>query len=210
MSLSTIFRHGLCRLLVPFLLLMFTPCTMASESAPGVSLKDIDTITILPIVFPADASAVQRAEPLDVLYGTLDDYIYKALLRKLALKGYVLDKPRGWKRPADWTVETLKPLAARDLAARMPVTASFGAFLFVEQVAASNQWNESSATAVISATILHRDSGTVMWRRGSEGEFHETIFRLGLFGKALTPDKHAAVEKAFSRLFADFSEKPYP
>lgn len=202
-------RRGIIVLiLVQSLLLASINNVPAADDVGSMQLKDVDTITILPIVFPADQTAEDRAERLDSLYGKLDDYIYKALLRKLALKGYVLDKPRGWSRPVDWSVETLKPLAPQELAALAPDTASYVAFLFVEHVESSYKVVHSSGNAVVSAMILHRDSGTVVWRRVGEGEFSESVLS-GPVGMLLTPDKHAAIETAFGKLFADFPEKSY-
>lgn len=186
----------------------------ATDDARALSLEDVDTITIMPIVFPGDQAVEDRAERLEGLYGNLDDYIYKALLRKLALKGYVLDRPRGWSRPADWSVENLKPLAPQTLAALAPDTASYVAFLFIERIESSGRVVQASANAAVSAIILHRKSATVVWRKSGEGEFSEHILQIfsplsGPLGMLLTPDKHAAVESAFGRLFADFPEKSY-
>ena len=87
------------------------PSTPASSAQ--VSLADVDAITIMPVAFPAGPMLIERDEPLTALYGEFDDYIYGALLRKLALKGYVLDRARNWQRPADrlnagpWQLDTL-------------------------------------------------------------------------------------------------------
>ena len=175
-----------------------------------ISLADIDTITILPIAFPAGQTEEDRAERFEGLYGKLDDYIYKALLRKLAMRGYVLDRPRAWSPPGDWSVETLKPLAPKELAALAPDTASYVAFLFIERLESSNQGVSSSANATVSVMILHKASGTLVWRRGGEGEFSEHLLQIfAPVGMLLTPDKHAAIETAFSKIFADLPEKPY-
>ena len=206
MLLKTIQRRGALSL---FLLLFGFSSAGATDGAGPVSLEDVETITILPIVFPADQTAEDRAESLEGLYGKLDDYIYKALLRKLALKGYVLDKPRGWTAPVDWSVETLKPLSAEELAALAPATASYVAYLFVERVESASQVVQSSGNAAVRGMILHRDSATLVWHKGGEGDFSEHILQLGAIGMLLTPNKHAAIENAFGRLFADFPEKSY-
>jgi hypothetical protein len=193
-------------ILTQILFLSGLDASSAADDAAGARLKDVDTITILPIVFPANQSDADRKESMEGLYGKLDEYIYKALLRKLAMKGYVLDKPRGWSPPGNWTVESLKPLAPQELAAIAPDTASYVAYLFVERLASSNQVVKSSAQAAISALILRRDSGAVVWQRADEGRFSENI----LFGIMwLTPDKHAAIEAAFEKLFAGLPEKPF-
>jgi len=206
-------RRGILLLLLArCLFLAGIDSASADDDAHSMTLQDVDTITILPIVFPADQTTEDRAERLDSLYGKLDDYIYKALLRKLAMKGYVLDRPRGWSMPADWSVERLKPLTPQELAALAPETASYLAFLFVEHVESSYEVVHSSGNATVSAMILHRDTGTVVWRRGGEGEFSEHILQIfnplsGPVGMLLTPDKHAAIEDAFGKLFADLPEK---
>ena len=178
--------------------------------ADDVSLADVDTITIMPIAFPAAQTEEDRAERLEGLYGKLDDYIYKALLRKLAMRGYVLDRPRGWTRPADWSVEALRPLAPVQLAALAPESASYAAFLFIERLESSNQVVHSSANTVVSVIILHIPTGTPVWQRGGHAEYSEHLLQIfAPVGMWLTPDKHAAVEKAFSKLFAELPEKPY-
>lgn len=181
----------------------------AVEAAPP-TLADVDAITIMPVAFPADEALVERDEPLSGLYGELDEYIYKALLRKLALKGYVLDRPRGWQRPPDWTVDTLQALPPAQLAARLPASASYAALLLVESVKAGSVGVASDASARVSAMILHRPTATLVWDGRQRGEFHEGIGQLLLYGPLvmlITPDKHAAVEVAFSRLFAQLPEK---
>jgi hypothetical protein len=212
MTLSCRSTVALILVIIPFL--TGTDNIAAAEGAGSIPLNEVDTITILPIVFPADQTAEDRSENLESLYGKLDDYIYKALLRKLAMKGYVLDKPRGWSVPRDWSVERLKSLTPQELAEIAPANASYVALLFVEQIASSNQVAHSSADAEVSAMILHRDSGSVVWQKGTEGEFSEHILQIfnplsGPLGMLLTPDKHAAIETAFGKLFADFPEKSY-
>jgi hypothetical protein len=62
--------------------------------------------------------------------------------------------------------------------------------------------------------ILHRDSGTVVWQRGGEGDFTEHVLQIfnplsGPVGMLFTPNKHAAIEDAFSKLFAELPEKSW-
>lgn len=176
----------------------------------AVTLADVDTITIMPVAFPADPSLVERGEPMSVLYGTLDDYIYKALLRKLALKGYVLDRPRRWTRPPDWTVDNLATLSPVQVAERLPASATFAALLLVERVDADFGVVESEAAATVSAMILHRPSGRVVWDGRRQGEFRDSAGQFLLYGPLMmliTPDRHAAVELAFEHLFAALPEK---
>lgn len=186
---------------------------IAADGTVGIGgIGDIDTITIMPVAFPADPGLVDRDEPLTGLYGELDDYIYKALLRKLALKGYVLDRPRKWQRPADWNVDTLVALEPDRLAARLPESATFAALLFVERVASTSDSGgaDTGASATVSARIVHRPSATLVWDGMQTGVFREGLGQLLLYGPLvmlITPDKHAAVERAFGRLFEALPEK---
>ncbi len=176
------------------------------------AISQVDTITILPVIYSEHQSEEDMEERMDSLYGKLDDYIYKALLRKLSLKGYVLDKPRRWKRPDNWTVEALKPLSSKELAQMAPASASYAAYLFIEHLQYDNQVVESGASAVVSVVILQCDSGEVVWQNSRIGEFRENFFVIlatGGLGMLLTPDKHAAIENAFKTLFDDFPEKQY-
>ena len=131
-------------------------CT-ASVAAPP-TLQDADTITIMPVAYPAGQTATDRHETLEGLYETLDEYVYKALLRKLALKGYVLDRPRDWTRPADWDSESLMSLTDVELSRLIPDSATYAAFLFVEQVKSESNPLVSSADGVASAVIIHRQT----------------------------------------------------
>ena len=182
---------------------------LASIGAAAEDLSEVDTITILPVAFPAGQSGEERSETLEGLYGELDDYIYKALLRKLSLKGYVLDKPRKWTRPPDWSADTLSGLSAQGMAALMPEHATFGAFLLMERIDGSGNFIASSANAVVTAKIVDRASASVVWERQAEAEYSESFLGNLLFGPPtwFTPDKHAAVEEAFSELFEDLPEK---
>ena len=181
----------------------------ANVSAVAEDLANVDTITILPVAFPSGQSSDERAETLESLYGELDDFIYKALLRKLSLKGYVLDKPRKWARPSDWTADALSGISAADLARLMPEHATFGAFLLMETIDASGNFIASSANTVVTAKIVDRASESVVWERRAEAEYSESFLKSLLFGPPtwFTPDKHAAVEDAFSKLFEDLPEK---
>ncbi len=197
--------RGCVHTLLVALLIAVTQPLLADDR---VSLADIDTITILPIVFPTDPERVERGEALQGLYGPLDEYIYKALLRKLALKGYVLDRPRDWTTPPDWNVETLRALPLDELARLLPTSATYAALLLVERVQAdASLVVATSAEAAVSAMIVHRASATAVWQRRSDGEFAETVLPFGPVVMFITPDKHAAVEDAFGRLFDDLPER---
>lgn len=172
-------------------------------------LAAVDTITILPVAFPAGQSTEERDATLESLYGELDDYIYKALLRKLSLKGYVLDKPRKWHRPPDWNADNLSDLAAADLARLMPEHATFGAFLLMEQIDGTGNFIASSANTVVTAKIIDREKESIAWEQQAATRYSESFLRNLLFGPPtwFTPDKHIAVEKAFSQLFEKLPEK---
>jgi hypothetical protein len=183
---------------------------LAAAESGSASIEDIDNITILPLILPEHQTPEDREENLSALYGELDDYTYKALFRKLALKGYVLNKPRRWTVPADWNVEHLRQLAPDELAALAPKSARNVAFLFLERVESTNQVVASSAAAAVTAMIINRKNGTVVWQKSTVGKYSEHLLQIFKpFGMLLTPDKHAAVEEAFTTLFEDFPEKPY-
>ena len=194
-------------------ILTFVAIAMVLLASPASGraedLSKVDDITILPIVFPARQTDEDRSERLSGLYGELDEYIYKALLRKLSIKGYVLDKPRKWTVPANWDVETLIALAPADLAALMPESAEYGAFLYLENLQSTNNVVATSANAAVSARIVERESGAVVWERRAETKYSENLLQHLFFGPPmwLTPDKHAAVEEAFSELFDELPER---
>ena len=112
--------------------------------------------------------------------------------------------------PSDWNVETLKGLSPEQLAGRSPEQAEHVAFLFIESIESTNHVVQTSANAVVSALIIDRASGQVVWQRHVEETFSEHILQIfSPFGMLLTPDKHAAIESAFGRLFDDLPEKSY-
>lgn len=182
-----------------------------AETPTGISaLQDAESIMILPVVYPEGQTDKDREERFDSLYGKLDDYIYKALLRKLALKGYVLDQPRNWKTPPNWNVEALKSLPPDQLAALAPKQAGHVAFLFIESIDSTNHVVQTSANAVVSVLVVDRVSGQSVWHRRAEEAFSEHILQIfSPIGMLLTPDKHAAIEIAFSKLFEDLPERSY-
>jgi hypothetical protein len=208
-------RHGLkvCTLiLIQSVLIVTTPNPSIADESKSYSLQDIDNITILPLVLPERQAAEDREEKLSSLYGELDEYTYKALLRKLALKGYVLSKPRRWSIPDNWSVERLKSLSPEELAALAPQNASYVAFLFLDRIESTNHVVHSSADALVSAMILHRPSGSIVWEKSSEGHYSEHLLQIfspfgNPLGMLISPDKHAAVENAFKSLFEDFPER---
>ncbi|KAA3628204.1 MAG: hypothetical protein DWQ09_08700 [Proteobacteria bacterium] len=187
-----------------------TGAALAADDAGTAALQQVESIMILPVVYPEGQTDEDREERFDNLYGKLDEYIYKALLRKLALKGYVLDRPRSWSVPPGWNVETLKDMTPDQLAALAPARAEHVAFLFIESIDSTNNVVQTSANAAVSAMIIDRETGTVAWRRRVEEEFSEHILQIfSPIGMLLTPDKHVAIENAFSTLFEDLPERAY-
>lgn len=182
-------------------------CTVSVAAPPA--LQDAESITIMPVAYPAGQTPADREETLEGLYGTLDEYVYKALLRKLALKGYVLDRPRGWTRPADWNSESLISRTDVELSRLIPDSATYAAFLFVEQVKSESNPLTSTGDGVASAVIIHRRSGQAVWRNSGHGRFGENHFLQGLFVSLLTPNKHAAMEDAFGEIFSKLPEKQF-
>ena len=68
----------------------------------------------------------------------------------------------------------------------------------------------TSANAIVSAQVIDRISGRVVWKKRAEEAFSEHIQQLSSpIGMLLTPDKHAAIEMAFGKLFEDLPERPY-
>lgn len=177
-----------------------------SGSGP-TPLKAVESVVVMPVAFPRGAEVDDRAG--------LQNDIHKMLLRKLALKGYVLDRPRGWTAPEDWSVDALEPLEPAALAALLPAGATHVALLFVQRLEASAGAAASSARVAISARIVDVSTGGVLWQAQSEGDHDEHLLSGGLMVgpitqlviMAFTPDKHIALGKAFERLFEGLPER---
>lgn len=177
----------------------------AATETEAVLPADLETITVLPIALSSGIDIEDRQE--------LQANIYKMLLRKLALRGYVLDRPRNWSPPEGWTTEALTSMTASELADATPGNAHYVALLFVERIDESDVVVHSSADATVSAMILDRKAGEILWQRRSSGEHSENIvgawFSIGLIGMLITNDRYFAFEKAFSHLFEGFPERTY-
>ncbi len=177
----------------------------APEPASAPSLGEIDEITVMPVAFPAVQTPEDRRDRLPGVYGDVDEYVYKGLMRKLAMKGYVLAKPRGWERPETWSAESLRERSTGELAALLPADVSFAVFLLVEQLVASKQVVRSSASTSVAALIVHRPTATVVWANSSRSTTSENVLS-SAFIMWLTPDRHMAVEKAFATLFTSLPD----
>ena len=167
--------------------------------ADPAAVLALETITVLPIGLSSRYQVDDRDE--------LERNVYKMLLRELSLKGYVLDKPRKWTPPDDWSAEALVALSPAELAGLAPKHASHVMMLLVENVDESNQVVKSSATTTVSATLLETAGARVLWHKRGEGKFDENLLS-GWIVMAITRDKYFALEKAFANLFENFPEKP--
>lgn len=106
----------------------FTADTAIAEMwVDEAALKALESITLLPIVLPADVDFDSHAKGIK---GT-----QRELSRQLALKGYVLDRPRNWEPPEEWTYEAMKDMAPEDIARLAPESADHFAVGFVDSIA---------------------------------------------------------------------------
>jgi len=163
------------------------------------ALAAAETIMILPVALP-DAYEVADRDKLEA-------QIYKMLVRKLALKGYVLDRPRNWQRPEPWTSELIAAMSREQMAAVAPAIDGLVAILLVESITHTSQVAQSEAESVVSVTLMEPATGKPVWRNRGYGRFYENLFS-GWLTMLITPDRTAALEKAFSKLFEDLPERP--
>ena len=188
-----------------FLLVLTIPLLLVSQLAPAADdagFADVDTITVMPILL-SETLEIESPEELH-------DDVAKMLLRKLAFKGYVLDKPRNWQQPESWNAEWIRSQSAEQLSSLMPSNASHAALLFVESLEGSSIVIASKANAKISAILLDTRAKEILWENGSAGDYRESIgLFTGLAHLLVTRDKYAALEKAFEKLFEPFPEKPF-
>lgn len=165
------------------------------------ALQDLESITLLPIVLPADVEfdseqkGVQRSR--------------RELSRNLALKGYVLDKPRNWTPPESWTYEAMKDMTPEQIAQLAPESADHFAVGFIDSVAASSNVVTSKAAVNVSARIINRETGKVIWENSESRQVKENMISSGLFIMALTDDEMFAMYGAFMELFKELPEKEY-
>ena len=171
-------------------------------SADTGDFANVETITVMPILL-SETLEIESPEELH-------DDVAKMLMRKLAFKGYVLDKPRNWQPPETWNAEWIHSQDAGQLSALMPTHANPVALLFVESLEGSSIVIASKANAKISAMLLDTGARQVIWENGSAGDYRESIgLFTGLAFLLVTKDKYAALEKAFEKLFEPFPEKPF-
>jgi hypothetical protein len=163
------------------------------------ALAAADTITILPVALPAGYEVEDRDK--------LERQIYKMLVRKLALKGYVLDRARTWQRPEPWNSETIAAMTQDELVAAAPTVDGLVAILRVESITQKGQVVQSEARSAVSVLLMEPATGKVAWENRGEGRFYENLFS-GWLTMLITPDRTAALEKAFRKLFEDLPEKP--
>lgn len=186
---------------VAFLIVFATSAVNAQLRVDEEALQNIESITLLPIVLPAgvefdsEQKGVQKAR--------------KEIARNLALKGYVLDKPRNWAPPEEWTHEFMKDMNAEEIAQLAPESAEHFAVGFIDNVASSSKVVASKATVRVSARIINRETGKVVWENSESRQTKENAFFDGLFVMALTDDEMIAMYSAFVELFKALPEKEY-
>jgi len=188
---------------LPAILLFFCAPGMVRAEPPveysDGALAAAGTITILPVALPDGYEVEDRDK--------LEKQIYKMLVRKLALKGYVLDRPRNWQRPEPWTSEAIAAMSPEQLAAVTPAIDGLVAMLRVESITQKGQVVQSEAESVVSVTLMDPTTGRSVWQNRGYGRFYENLFS-GWLTMLITPDRTAALEKAFTKLFEDLPERP--
>lgn len=188
-------------LLASVVCVLVTGVASAQLHVDEAALQNVESITLLPIVLPADVEfdnqqkGVQKAR--------------RELSRNLALKGYVLDTPRNWVPPEEWTYESMKDMTPNEIAALAPQSADDFAVGFIDSVASSSKVVASKATVNVSARIINRETGEVVWANSESREIKENFISMGLFVMALTDDEMTAMYAAFFELFKALPEKEY-
>lgn len=165
------------------------------------ALQKVESITLLPIILPADVEFDSKQKGVNKAR--------KELSRNLALKGYVLDNPRNWTPPEEWNYESMKDMTPEDVAKLAPESAEHFAVGFVDSVASSSNVVTSKATVNVSARIINRKTGKVVWENSESRQTKENVVSLGLFIMALTDDEMMAMYSAFIELFKALPEKEY-
>jgi hypothetical protein len=173
----------------------------AEQEYDAEALQRVETITLLPVLLPADIEVEDRRQ--------FESAIFKELSRNLALKGYVLDKPRNWAQADDWTYENLASMTPQQIAALAPGNSNYFTLGFIHSADSSSFVIWSSAKASIAAFVVERDSGNIVWKNEESSEYIESWFSMPLWLMAMTDDKLFAVAKGFIELFEDMPEKGY-
>mgnify|MGYP001818856745 CR=1 FL=1 len=184
-----------------FCLACLLPPVMAEQQHDAGALQQVETITLLPVLLPADVEVEDRRQ--------FESAIFKELSRNLALKGYVLDKPRNWAQADDWTYENLASMTPQQIAALAPGNSDYFTLGFIHSADSSSFVVWSSAKASIAAFVIERDSGNIVWKNEESSEYIESWFSMPLWLMAMTDDKLFAVAKGFIDLFEDMPEKRY-
>ena len=165
------------------------------------ALQDVESITLLPIVLPADVEFDNEQKGIKKAQ--------RELSQNFALKGYVLDSPRNWILPDEWTYESMKDMSPEEIAKLAPQSADHFALGFIDSIASSSKVVTSKATVSVSARIINRETGKVVWENAESRETKENFISMGLFIMALTDDEMTAMYSAFVELFKALPEKEY-
>lgn len=177
------------------------PPAMAEQQYDAEALQRVDTITLLPVLLPAEIEVEDRKQ--------FESVIFKELSRNLALKGYVLDKPRNWAQADEWTYENLAPMTPQQIAALAPESSDYFTLGFIHSANSSSFVLWSSAEASIAAFVVERDSGNIVWQNEESSKYTESWWSSPLWLMAMTDDKLFAVGTGFIKLFEDMPEKEY-
>jgi hypothetical protein len=184
-----------------FCLACVLPLVKAEQVYDAAALQRVETITLLPVLLPTDIEVEDRKQ--------FESAIFKELSRNLALKGYVLDKPRNWPQADDWTYENLAPMTPQQIAVLAPESSNYFTLGFIHSADSSSFVLWSSAEASIAAFVVERDSGNIVWQNEESSEYIESWWSSPLWLMAMTDDKLFAVGTGFIKLFKDMPEKEY-
>ena len=165
------------------------------------ALKDLESITLLPIVLPPDVEFDNEAKGIKSTQ--------RELARQLALKGYVLDSPRNWEPPEQWTYDALQEMSPEDIARLAPKSADHFAVGFVESIASSSNIVSSKADVSVSAKIIDRKTGKLVWSNSESRMTSENIVTDGWLVMLLTGDELVAMYKAYVELFKELPDKEF-
>ncbi len=188
-------------LLVTIISVFVTGVVNAQLWVDEEALQHVESITLLPLVLPADVEFDNKQKGVK--------HANRELSRNLALKGYVLDKPRNWTLPEEWTYESMKDMTPEEIAKLAPKSADHFAVGFIDSVASSSIVVMSKATVSVSARIINRETGKVVWENSESRDAKENFISSGLFIMALTNDEMMAMYSAFIELFKVLPEKDY-
>ena len=191
---------------IPVSLALIIVCCTASLARAEMwldeeALKELESITLLPIVLPPDVEFDSQAKGVKKAQ--------RELARQLALKGYVLDSPRKWERPEQWSYEAMKAMAPEDIAGLAPESADHFAVGFIDSIASSSNVVASKADVTVSAKIIDRNTGKLVWSNSESRMMSENIVTEGWLVMLLTGDELVAMYKAYIELFEELPDKEY-